>query len=156
IGRRFLRHQPIFGADRNHIHHQLLDRGLSPRRVALLLYGIGGIAAVFSLLQSMYHNRFSGLIVVLFCFAAWIGVQHLGYTEFGAARQMVAQGTFRRILHTQLHLSSLQKKLAAALTEAESWRVVRDAAQEYGFVYVRMQLGDCLYHERLRTAVLEE
>jgi UDP-GlcNAc:undecaprenyl-phosphate GlcNAc-1-phosphate transferase len=59
IGRRFLRHQPIFGADRNHIHHQLLDRGLSPRRVALILYGVGGIAAVFSLMQSMYHNRFS-------------------------------------------------------------------------------------------------
>jgi len=34
--RRLLRGQPICGADRRHIHHLLLDRGLTPRRVALL------------------------------------------------------------------------------------------------------------------------
>ena len=37
IFRRFLRHQPIFGADRDHIHHRLLKRGLSPKGVALVL-----------------------------------------------------------------------------------------------------------------------
>ena len=37
IARRFLRHQPIFGADRGHIHHRLLARGFTPRRVALYL-----------------------------------------------------------------------------------------------------------------------
>jgi UDP-GlcNAc:undecaprenyl-phosphate GlcNAc-1-phosphate transferase len=155
IGRRFLRHQPIFAADRNHIHHRLLNRGLSPRRVALILYGVGGIAAVFSLMQSMYHNRYSGLIVILFCAAAWIGVQHLGYTEFGAARQLVAQGTFRRILHTQLHLSTLESELAAASTEEECWHVVREAAKEYGFVHIRMQLGDCLYQEQFQARALK-
>ena len=31
VVRRFLRHQPIFDADRGHIHHRLLDRGLTPR-----------------------------------------------------------------------------------------------------------------------------
>lgn len=30
IVRRFLRHQPIFGADRGHVHHKLLDRGFRP------------------------------------------------------------------------------------------------------------------------------
>jgi UDP-GlcNAc:undecaprenyl-phosphate GlcNAc-1-phosphate transferase len=155
IGRRFLRHQPIFGADRNHIHHQLLDRGMSPRRVALILYGVGGIAAVFSLMQSMYHNRFSGMIIILFCAAAWIGVQHLGYTEFGAAKQLVAQGTFRRILHTQLHLTSLEKKFACASTEDDCWDIVREAAGEYGFVHLRMQLGDGTYEKRFRASSLE-
>src|SRR5215469_8726482 len=40
IVRRFLRNQPIFGADRGHIHHRLLEKGLTPRRAALFLYGI--------------------------------------------------------------------------------------------------------------------
>jgi len=35
IVRRFLRHQPISPRIGNHIHHRLLDRGFSPRRVAL-------------------------------------------------------------------------------------------------------------------------
>src|SRR5262245_64724034 len=34
IVRRFIRHQPIFGADRGHIHHMLLARGFTVRRVA--------------------------------------------------------------------------------------------------------------------------
>ncbi|MBV8902876.1 MAG: undecaprenyl/decaprenyl-phosphate alpha-N-acetylglucosaminyl 1-phosphate transferase, partial [Acidobacteriia bacterium] len=44
IVRRFLRNQPIFSADRGHIHHRLLERGLTPRRAALFLYGICGLA----------------------------------------------------------------------------------------------------------------
>ena len=67
IVRRFLRHQPIFGADRGHIHHKLLDRGLTPRRAAILLYLASGLAAAFSLLQSeVSPNEFQGLIIVLF------------------------------------------------------------------------------------------
>ncbi len=40
IARRFLRTQSIFSADRGHIHHRLLDRGISPRKAVLLLYGL--------------------------------------------------------------------------------------------------------------------
>ena len=38
IVRRFLRGERIFAPDRGHIHHRLRDLGMSPRRVALLLY----------------------------------------------------------------------------------------------------------------------
>src|SRR3954464_14437999 len=48
VVRRFIRHQPIFSADRNHLHHRLLDRGFSPRKVALVMYGVCGVAAAFS------------------------------------------------------------------------------------------------------------
>src|SRR2546423_12074904 len=98
IARLFLRGQPIFTGDRDHIHHRLLDRGLSPRRVALLMYGVCTIAALLSLLQSVVRDRYSGMVIVVFCAAAWIGIQNLGYSEFGTARQLLAQGTFRRIL----------------------------------------------------------
>jgi UDP-GlcNAc:undecaprenyl-phosphate GlcNAc-1-phosphate transferase len=36
--RRTLARQPIFSADRGHIHHRLLDLGLTHRRVVLVLY----------------------------------------------------------------------------------------------------------------------
>lgn len=79
IGRRFLQHRPIFGSDRNHIHHRLLDRGFSPRTAVWVLYGACGVAGAFSLL--VIQNRFSGLIIVLFCVAVVIGVQCLGYAS---------------------------------------------------------------------------
>ena len=50
IIRRRLKRQPIFSADRGHIHHRLLDRGLSVRRAALILYAVGIAGGVFGLL----------------------------------------------------------------------------------------------------------
>src|SRR6202040_2080438 len=75
IFRRFLRDRPIFKGDRGHIHHKLLDRGLSPKRAVLTIYVICSVGAIGSLLVSATHNQFSGLIVILFCGAAWIGIQ---------------------------------------------------------------------------------
>src|SRR5262249_50739772 len=40
VARRYLRRQRIFTPDRNHVHHRLLERGFSPRKVALILYGV--------------------------------------------------------------------------------------------------------------------
>ena len=67
VTRRFLRREPIFGADRGHIHHRLLDRGLTPRMAALVLYGVCGLAAGFSLLLQMANQQFSGVIVSQKC-----------------------------------------------------------------------------------------
>src|SRR5439155_1277877 len=81
IVRRFLRGKPIFEGDRGHIHHRLLDRGLSPRKAALVLYACCSFGAVGSLL--MMNQSFSGFVIIIFCLMTWIGVQHLGYVEFG-------------------------------------------------------------------------
>jgi UDP-GlcNAc:undecaprenyl-phosphate/decaprenyl-phosphate GlcNAc-1-phosphate transferase len=135
IVRRFLRSQPIFSADRGHIHHKLLDRGLTTRQTAVLLYGVSGIAAVLSLLQNSYQNELNvgGAVVVLFCVSAWLGVQHLGYTEFGTARQMFVKGTFQRIIGFQTRLQALERQLAGAHTESEFWECVVHASCDFGF-----------------------
>src|ERR1700736_4974876 len=86
IVRRFLRQQPIFTGDRGHIHHRLLDRGFTPRKVVLTLYAACGIFATLSLLTVWAPNV--GIVIVLFCACTWIGIQHLGYLEFGVAGRM--------------------------------------------------------------------
>src|SRR5262249_40123655 len=40
IVRRWLERRPIFSPDRGHVHHRLLDMGLTHRRAVLSLYGI--------------------------------------------------------------------------------------------------------------------
>lgn len=80
IARRFVRRQPIFSADRGHIHHRLLDRGLTPRRAALVLYACCALGAICSI--AVMNASMSGFVIIIFCAATWIGVQHLGYIEF--------------------------------------------------------------------------
>lgn len=141
IVRRFLRNQPIFGADRGHIHHRLLERGLTPRRAALFLYGICGIAAALSLLQDLAHDQVGGVIVVLFCVVAWIGVQNLGYTEFGMAGKLVVKGTLRSFLDVQLRLHEFERSLVACSTVDEHCARIVSACRQFGFSGVRIRLA---------------
>lgn len=145
IVRRYIRKKPLFEADSGHIHHRLIALGLTPRRAALLMYAVCGLAAALSLMQDMFENRFSGLIVVLFCMMAWIGVQHLGYVEFGVARQIFVKGTFRRIIDAHTLLKHLENRLEEARDGRELWLLLCDGVAQFGFQPVEMRLAGQSY-----------
>lgn len=140
IARRFLRRQPIFEADRAHIHHRLLDRGFTPRKAALVLYGCCALGAIASL--AVMNQSLSGIVIVLFCGAAWIGIQRLGYVEFGLVGRMVVEGAFRGQLNSQLALRSVEQSLAAAETASHCFEVLKTAAQEFGFYRLKFEIDD--------------
>ena len=49
ILKRFLEGRPIYKPDRAHLHHQLMDKGLSVRETVLLMYGITGLLCMLAL-----------------------------------------------------------------------------------------------------------
>jgi UDP-GlcNAc:undecaprenyl-phosphate GlcNAc-1-phosphate transferase len=149
VARRLLRGQHIFSGDRRHIHHLLLDRGLRPRDVVLLLYAAAGFAAILSLLQNELQHHFPGLVIVLFCLATWIAIQHLGYIEFGMAGRMILPRALQKLLQAQLGLRALEESLAAAASAEQCWTLVRNAAQEMGFTRVSMRLSGKTYDDAL-------
>jgi UDP-GlcNAc:undecaprenyl-phosphate GlcNAc-1-phosphate transferase len=142
VTRRMLRRQPIFSADRGHIHHRLLDRGLTPKRAVLVLYGLCSRDAIFSLVESVSGNdRISGVIILLFFAVAWVGIQYLGYREFSVAGRMLFRGNFQKTLKAQLDLDSLGKLLDEAATVEECWRAVCEGSSRFGFHCVRMEFA---------------
>jgi len=156
IIRRFIRRQPIFGADRNHLHHRLLDRGWSPRRVALIVYGACGLAAAFSLMQASNGHSLNGLLLVLFCVTAWAGIQFVGYAEFDVARSLVMSGTFRDIVHARMFIEGLERRIAVASSCDDYWDAMRDVSRDLGFAHVRMMLGGTTYEESESTRPVPE
>ena len=152
ILRRFLRQQPIFGADRGHIHHRLLDRGLSPRKVALLLYAMGGLAALFSVAQSLVHNYFALVVLALFLTGACLFVGSLGYVEFGVAGRVLLGGSVRRLVGASIHLRNLESSLAEAATPNDCWMAIRDACRYLGFHQVRVCILGETYQENFRAS----
>jgi UDP-GlcNAc:undecaprenyl-phosphate GlcNAc-1-phosphate transferase len=145
IIRRFLRGKPIFGADRGHIHHRLLDQGFTPRRTALLLYGAGTIAALLSL--SVSSGRFELPVIVVFCLAVWIGIQRLGYIEFGTAGRLLVTGSFHKLLRSHISLRTFEESLFSAKTPDECWVVLKNSYHEFGFHEIQMQLAGRSYRE---------
>ncbi len=80
--RRFYRGMPLGEADREHIHHKLLERGLSKKNVLLVLYIINFCIMFLILLivrQQLGYN-FIGLALLL-AFVI-IGFRAFGYIEF--------------------------------------------------------------------------
>lgn len=155
VVRRFLRGQSIFAPDRRHIHHRLLDLGLTPRRVALLLYGVCGIAAAFALVQSVARGRVAGLVIVVFCVISWVGVHRLGYIEFALAARLARPRMFCRILNAQLRLHTLEGVLERAATADDCWTAIQDAAQGFGFSQVSMCLNHTVFGERHEGSMVD-
>ena len=147
IARRYLRYRPIFEADRGHIHHKLLERGLSPKGVVLTIYAFCCAVALLSLLASSLRNQFSGLIVVVFCAAAWMAIQHLGYTEFATAGRLFLRGGFRRIIDFETRLVEFEKTLARAPGIEECWIRIRSGSREFGFHGVRMNFDGLVFED---------
>ena len=147
ITRRYLRNRPIFEADRGHIHHKLLDRGLSPKGAVLTIYAFCGAVALLSLVASSLRNQFSGLIVIVFCAAAWMAIQQLGYTEFAMAGRLFLQGGFRRIIDFETRLVDFEKALARAGGVEECWIRIRSGSREFGFQGVRMNFEGLVFED---------
>jgi UDP-GlcNAc:undecaprenyl-phosphate/decaprenyl-phosphate GlcNAc-1-phosphate transferase len=145
--RRFLRNRPIFEPDRGHIHHRLLERGFTTRRAVLTIYAFCGLVAVLSLLVNAVNNRFSGLIVLLFCGAAWIGIRHLDYAEFAAAGRMFLGGKFRRIIDAETRLINFESSLAKAADLEACWNKIREGSNEFGFHGARMSIQGSIFEE---------
>ncbi len=141
VVRRFLRGAPLFRADRGHIHHQLLNRGFQPRKVALLLDGACGVSSMFSLLGSLVENRFAGLVVLLFGASAWMGVQLLGYVEFQAAGQFL-RDLLRPMLSKHVQVRILENELNSAQTVEQCWHAVEQGARSLGYSHVTAKFGE--------------
>src|SRR5262249_17222002 len=93
--RRFISGRPVFTADREHIHHKLLQRGLSHRQVVIVLYAVSALFALLSLFLLWPTGSTLGLVLAVLGTGIWVGVQHLGYLEFGEIRR-VAQRTIEQ------------------------------------------------------------
>ena len=120
IVRRLINGRPVFIGDREHIHHKLLQRGLSHRQVVITLYAVSAMFALLSLLLLWPTGRTLGLVLAVVGAGIWMGVQHLGYLEFGELRR-VAQ---RTIEPRQMLINNLAIRRAV-----EELKVARDYGQ---------------------------
>jgi UDP-GlcNAc:undecaprenyl-phosphate GlcNAc-1-phosphate transferase len=134
VVRRFLRKQPIFGSDRGHIHHRLLDRGLKPGNAVLLLYLLAAGAAGFALLLSTPQiAHYQNLLILVAVGALLVGARELGDKEFRMAGRWLFGSRLQETLNEQQQLDQIEKALMQAGTEEQWWKVVVETARNSGW-----------------------
>ena len=126
--RRLIGGRPLFTADREHIHHKLLQRGMSPRQVVIALYAVSAIFALLSLFLLWPERNTLGLVLVVIGLGIWFGVQHLGYLEFWEIHR-IAQRTFeqKRIFVNNLAIRRALEELKGANDYAQVCRILKAA-----------------------------
>jgi hypothetical protein len=120
IVRRLISGRPVFTADREHIHHKLLQHGLTHRQVVIVLYGVSAVFALLSLFLLWPTGSSLGLVLAVLGIGIWIGVQHLGYLEFGE----LARVAHRTLDQPQIFVNNLAIRRAT-----EELKVARDYDQ---------------------------
>jgi UDP-GlcNAc:undecaprenyl-phosphate GlcNAc-1-phosphate transferase len=128
ILRRLIGGRPVFTADREHIHHKLLQHGLTHRQVVIVLYAVSAVFALLSLFLLWPTGSSLGLVLAVLGIGIWIGVQRLGYLELGELGR-VAQRTFeqRQIVINNLAIRRAREELKAA-RDFEQIRRILEAA----------------------------
>jgi UDP-GlcNAc:undecaprenyl-phosphate GlcNAc-1-phosphate transferase len=130
MGRRALRGRPIFQADKEHIHHRLLARGLSHRQAVLVLYGfctlLGGVALVLTYTNSL-ESAFLLLALGLVAFAA---LRALGYMRLDRISESAQERRKNKALRAAAR--PLGQRLRRVRTLDEAWVIVTEAAAVFG------------------------
>jgi hypothetical protein len=126
--RRLIGGRPVFTADREHIHHKLLQHGMSPRQVVIALYAVSALFALLSLFLLWPERNTLGLVLVVIGTGIWFGVQHLGYLEFGEIHR-IAQRTFeqRSIFVNDLAIRRATEELKGASDYSQVCHILKSA-----------------------------
>jgi len=80
--RRFLQGSQMFRPDNEHVHHKLLNMGISDKNVVWLLYTLTFCLCLFAIVMVNYQDERSGLFLIVLGTGAIIFVRKLGYFEY--------------------------------------------------------------------------
>ncbi len=117
MARRVLERRSIFSPDRGHIHHRLLDMGITHRRAVLIIYGVCGVLAAAAIAVYIGRAWQVGVALLLASVAFAVLVRLAGYFEhFEARRRQKGQPKTQDVERLRRALPALPLALDGAST----------------------------------------
>ncbi|MCL4475600.1 MAG: undecaprenyl/decaprenyl-phosphate alpha-N-acetylglucosaminyl 1-phosphate transferase [Nitrospirae bacterium] len=140
--RRFYRGVPLGEADKEHIHHKLLEKGLSKRKVLLVLYSLNIFVLIGVLLIIQRQRDFSFLGLVFLVALSVFGLRMLGYIEFlPIAKEMHRNFTVgRKRKYFNYVIRRFKRNAAKSKSLDDFWSHLTELMQEYNFSSAEINL----------------
>ncbi len=141
--RRFIGGKRVFEADGDHIHHRMVRKGFTPQGAVMILYAVAALFGALSLLTMTARGQLVGLVVIATSVVTWIGIQQLGYSEFGEVQRVLKQGLLneRQAIGNNVYLLALRARLAEARDLPQLWAALVEAATRLQFLAVEVRLN---------------
>lgn len=138
IGRRALRGVPLFRADRDHIHHRLLDCGLGHRAAVLVLYGTSLALSAAAVLLAIGGGAIDAAVLATLAVACPAALWRLGVRGTRPASVLFER---RRNLALHADLRRIRTRLRRADDWSQVWPVVHHAADLLGAGGVELRIA---------------
>ncbi len=143
IRRGILERRSIFSAERGHVHHRLVDRGLRHHQVVLLIYLVSLLSAGLGLCMLYTHNAES--IVLFGCGAVLLAMV---FRTIGSLRpRQISRAVSRnRAIRREAsgqrrQFEASQLKMRITVTFDAWWANIRDAAERLDFAHVSLTMS---------------
>jgi len=140
MARRAARGAPLFSADRGHIHHRLLDLGLSHRQTVLVLYGVSVALGCVALALSYASSSQATWFLLILSGVAYLALRRLGYINLAKAQRVL--GDRRRNLELRAAVRQIGQLLRSARGMNEVFSALRVAARSFGACAVALHLDE--------------
>jgi UDP-GlcNAc:undecaprenyl-phosphate GlcNAc-1-phosphate transferase len=144
LARRFVSGQSLLAGDRGHIHHKLLDHGLTQRQAAILLYAVCALFSLFGLMLLNPKRELAALIFFVLGVGIVFGVQQLGYKEFSVLGRQIRQGVTRRrrALAVNVRVRRASDNLYVVKTVEELFAALDSMFETEEFDYVLLEINE--------------
>ncbi len=141
--RRLIGRRPIFEGDGEHIHHMLLARGWSQRRVVLILYSVCAGFGLFAALTTKASSPVTGFVLFVIAAVVIVALGQLRYHEVDELRagvkRTVGDRRIRVANNIRVRRAGLALSKAASLNEV--FEALRRMLEFEEFAYANVQLG---------------
>src|SRR6266481_5034742 len=145
VVRRFLSSKRLFDADREHIHHKLLGRGISHRQAVLVLYGVSACFGLLSLFLLHPAGTAVATVLTVVGIGVLIGIRQLRYHEFLELGR-VANRTLnqRHVIANDISIRRAADALTSCASLPQFCQILRQCLEPVGFdgfgVYLSSEL----------------
>jgi len=144
VVRRILTRRSIFAADSGHIHHKLIQKGLSHRRAVIVLYLATFVIAAFGILMISMKNIsqfpiIATVFIILLVLFRVVGV-------FRVRRMFTsARDNFIRMLRVHRErkiFEEMENEFTVIHTFDQWWQAMRNTVRRMGFLSVSIEMMD--------------
>jgi UDP-N-acetylmuramyl pentapeptide phosphotransferase/UDP-N-acetylglucosamine-1-phosphate transferase len=93
----------IMQADKDHLHHRLIEMGLKQHHVAILLYIVNAIIVIIGLSFVIFNEFSTGLFLIIFIILSYVLLRYVLQIELWETSKLLAR-PFNKTVKTRLNL----------------------------------------------------
>jgi len=128
MAHRKMRGKPVYTPDNSHIHHRLIEKGLTHNRATLILYGFCLMFCIVAMLTVFHNKMVVGIGILCLFVVIYFGARSLGYIDVFTDARVSHERPFFRLAYLIVEMTKIKIRLAQK--EEDLWDIVRETCEE--------------------------